>query len=355
MKKKMNPILPDEYRMIDDFELKNRIIEKKEQYGSRLVILGHHYQRDSVIELADLTGDSLELCQKAARQRKADFIVFCGVQFMAESADILSEENQIVQIPDPLAGCPLADFANIEGVEYAWKKIADICKDQKIIPITYINSDAELKAFCGRHEGITCTSSNAAKVVKWALERFDKIFFFPDQHLGRNTASAMGISSKQILLWNEDNLSDEEIDGAKVILWNGYCHVHTAFTPEHVWKTRSRFPDVKIIVHPESSKEIVDASDASGSTGQIIQYVENASAGSTIAIGTETNLVNRLNQMYPDKKIIPLVRSFCPNMFKINLNNLCWTLDNLGTLNVVDVPDAIKHDAKIALNRMLAL
>ncbi len=350
----MNPILPDKYRMLDNEELKNKILEKKEQYGPQLVILGHHYQRDAVIEFADLIGDSLELCQKAAKQQEATYIVFCGVRFMAESADILSTDNQVVQIPDPTAGCPLADFANIEQVEFAWEKIQTICKGEQVIPVTYINSDAELKAFCGQHDGITCTSSNAKKVIQWALEKYDKIFFFPDQHLGRNTASSMGLSPNQIIVWDEANLSDEATKKAKVILWNGYCHVHTAFTVEHVQRVRSKYPGVKIIVHPESSKEVVDASDASGSTGQIIKFVENAASGSPIAIGTETNLVNRLAQIHSDKKIIPLARSICPNMFKINLNNLCWTLDNLGTLNAICVPNAIKNDAKIALNRMLA-
>lgn len=351
----MNPILPDSYRTLDREGLRQKIFEKKKQYGSKLVILGHHYQRDEVIQFADLRGDSLELCQKAAKQHGADYIVFCGVLFMAESADILSAEHQIVQIPDPTAGCPLADFANIEQVEYAWNKIQSVCSGEKIIPITYINSDAELKAFCGRHDGITCTSSNSRKIVKWALERSDKIFFFPDQHLGRNTVSGMGISHEQISLWDEENLANEDIEKAKVILWNGYCHVHTFFHFDHVQNIRNKYPDAKIIVHPECAKEIVDASDASGSTGQIIQYVQNAPVGSTIAIGTETHLVNRLAHSYSDKKIIPLARSICPNMFKISLNNLCWTLDNLGAINVVSVPDSIKKDAKLALNRMLSL
>jgi len=351
----MIPILPDIYKKLTDEELRQRISSIKEKFGKRLIILGHHYQRDDIVAFADFGGDSLELCRRAAEQKDAEFIVFCGVHFMAESADIISSDSQQIHLPELMAGCPLADFANIDQVENAWKTLDSICGTENITPITYVNSDAQLKAFCGRNEGSVCTSSNATSVLEWALKKTEKVFFFPDQHLGRNTAKKIGVPQENILLWDFNRTDIEQIKNAQVILWNGYCHVHTFFSVEHVENIRKKYPGVKIIVHPECNERVVNLSENNGSTGYIIKYVNHAPTGSTIAIGTELNLVNRLAIQHKDKKIIPLARSLCPNMFKINLHNLCWTLENLGDINIIQVPAEIKHEARIALNRMLKL
>jgi len=352
----MNQILPDKYKNLSDEQLKIRIAQVKQRLDKRLLILGHHYQRDEVLEFADFRGDSLGLCQKAAQQKAADFIVFCGVHFMAESADILSADHQIVQLPDVTAGCPLADFANIEQVEDAWKKINTICGAGRVTPITYINSKAELKAFCGRNAGAVCTSSNAHLVIKWAFQQTEKIFFFPDQYLGKNTVLKMQISPDEIVLWNDGEPDlERKIAKARVILWDGYCHVHTNFTIDHIKNMRQSQPQATIIVHPECNDDVVRLSDESGSTGDIVKYVEQAPVGSTIIIGTELHLVQRLKNQYKNKTILPLARSLCPNMFKINLNNLCWILDNPGEVNIIKVPPDITADAKVALERMLLL
>jgi len=351
----MSQILPDNYKEYTDDKLRQLILNVKKQYDKNLVILGHHYQREDVIEFADYRGDSLELCQKAAIKTQAKFIVFCGVYFMAESADILSADNQIVHLPDTNAGCPLADFASIDQVERTWQELAQVYDKSDITPITYINSNAELKAFCGRNGGSVCTSSNADKILKWALRKSKKVFFFPDQHLGRNTARKMGIPQSRILQWDFESLNAEQIDKAQIILWNGYCHVHTLFRVDHIYQMRKQYPNVKIIVHPECTADVVEISDAVGSTGYIVNYIANAPAGSIFAVGTELNLVNRLALIHSNKKIIPLARSLCPNMFKINLNNLCWTLHNLGKINIISVPSKIKQQARIALEQMLAL
>ncbi|HDP97657.1 MAG TPA: quinolinate synthase NadA [bacterium] len=354
----MNQI-PDQYLKLEEDQLKQRISAVKSRLGEKLIVLGHHYQRDEVLQFADFRGDSLELAKKAAESKQAQFIVFCGVHFMAEAADMLSTANQTVQLPDITAGCPLADFAAIETVTDAWAEITSVCGNDSITPITYINSSAELKAFCGKNHGITCTSSNAQKVLKWAFNRTDKVFFFPDQHLGTNTSNTLGISPQQRIVWDPaaalgGNTADA-IANAKVIVWKGHCHVHTLFNRGHISQFRQKYPDGKVVVHPECTEEVVNLSDANGSTSYIIRYTENAAAGETIAIGTEINLVNRLNQTQPDKKLLPLARSLCPNMFKINLHNLCWTLENLGKINVVSVPETIKTDALIALERMLKI
>lgn len=352
----MKQILPDDYKKLSDDALKDRIIAMKQKLGERVVVLGHHYQRDAVIEFADYRGDSLGLCQRAAEQKKAKYIVFCGVHFMAESADILTADEQIVQLPDLMAGCPLADFADIDDVEHAWKALESICGSNKITPITYINSRAELKAFCGRNGGAVCTSSNATSVLKWALNKTDKAFFFPDQHLGRNTANKLGISPDRILLWeSHSNNTRNQIKQAQVILWPGYCHVHTFFTVDHIKQMREKYPDAKVVVHPECTEEVVKLSDDNGSTGYIIRYVERAPAGSTIIVGTELNLVLRLASVHKNKTILPLARSLCPNMYKINLNTLCWTLENPGKVNIIKISNEIKTEAKIALNQMLTL
>lgn len=337
-------------------ELRQRVREAKSKAGNSLTVLGHYYQKDEVIEFADFKGDSLGLCQQAVKQKDVEYIVFCGVHFMAESADILSAPGQIVQLPDMAAGCPLADFANIEMVEAAWAKLDKLVGSSGIVPITYINSDADLKAFCGRHGGSVCTSSNAASVLNWALNKGEKVFFFPDQHLGRNTANKIGIPADQMLLWElGKRFTTEQVQKAKIILWDGYCHVHHFFSTDHIEKVRTEYPGVKIIVHPESNADVVSMSDANGSTSGIVNFVKDAEKGSTIAIGTEFNLVNRLAALYPDKKVIPLAKSICFTMDKISLSNLCYALENLGKHNVVNVSPEIKKDAIIALNQMLAL
>jgi quinolinate synthase len=351
--------MPDKYRQMSDQELIERIKSRKEELSKRLVILGHHYQRREIVELADFRGDSLGLSRDASQQKEAEFIVFCGVHFMAESAEILSQPHQIVQLPELSAGCPMADMADVFQVESAWREIDDVCGSQNITPITYVNSSAELKAFCGRNDGVVCTSSNAASVFDWGFKRTDKLFFFPDEHLGRNTANQKGIQKGKVIVWNpEEEMggnTSKQIKDADVILWKGYCHVHTFFKPEHILAIRERYPQAIIIVHPECVEEVVNMADENGSTGFIVKFVVEAEPGSTIVIGTEINLVNRLAMEHPDKRIFELARSLCPNMYKINLKNLLWTLDNIGEINIVTVPEQIKSEAKVALERMLAI
>ena len=352
-------MIPDEYLNISEDQLRERISGIKKKMGRRLVILGHHYQRDEVIDFADYRGDSLGLSQKAAEQRQAEFIVFCGVHFMAEAADIISSKQQTVHLPDLDAGCPLANFADLESVTTAWEEIHTIIPSGSTLPITYINSSADLKAFCGENNGTVCTSSNALNVLKWAFNQSEKVFFFPDQHLGRNTANKLGITQDEQIVWDPDipfgGNSPESIRKAKVILWKGHCHVHTFFNINHILNFREKYPQGKIIVHPECNQDVVNAADADGSTSAIIRYVQNSLPGTVIGVGTELNLVNRLNHENPDKQVIPLARSLCPNMFKINLYNLCWTLENLGKVNIVHVPDEIGKNALIALERMLEI
>ncbi|MFC1863824.1 quinolinate synthase NadA [Thermodesulfobacteriota bacterium] len=342
-----------------DKELIRKISEKKEALGKELIILTHHYQRKEIVELGDFRGDSFGLSQKAAVDKEARYIVFCGVHFMAESAEILSLPHQIVQIPDIEAGCWMADMANIVLVEKAWKDLTSISGPEAITPIVYMNSDAELKAMCGRNGGIVCTSSNAPRALEWGFNQREKILFFPDQHLGRNSGNQMGIPSDEMIVWNSDKPlggnSPESIKRAKLILWDGYCLVHTRFTVDHMKNMRTNFPDAKIVVHPECTEDVVDIADAAGSTSYIVKYIDNAPKGSTIIIGTEVNLINRLAVEYPDKQVLALNESLCPNMYKINLENLLWTLENIGKVNVVKVPEEIKADAQIALDRMLAL
>jgi len=352
-------MIPETYRQMSDAEARQRILERKSHLGRRLVILGHHYQRDDVIELSDFRGDSYGLCQRAAEQAEAEFIVFCGVHFMAEAADILSRPEQIVQMPDVTAGCPLANFATLSDVQDAWQQLTEIYGDDHILPITYINSSAEIKAFCGEHHGAVCTSSNAKAAMQWGFQRSQRVMFFPDQHLGTNTANQLGIPREQRIIWDpalpRGGNTKEQIQQARLILWNGYCHVHTWFNLNHVTTIRQSFPAAKIVVHPECPEPVVNAADANGSTSFIINYVEQASPGTMIAIGTELNLVHRLAKVHRDKKVVPLARSLCPNMYKINLHNLCWTLDHLGQVNIVAVPDDIKRNARRAIDRMLQI
>lgn len=351
--------IPDRILRLSEQDLAKRLHALRESLGEQMILLAHHYQRPEVVALADRLGDSLELSRIAAQQRHAKYIVFCGVHFMAESAAILCKAHQLVIHPDFAAGCPLADMANLGQVEQAWRELEEVCDARSVTPVTYINSTADIKAFCGRHGGCICTSSNAKAVLQWALERSAKVFFFPDQHLGRNTANALGIGKDDQILWDPrqplGGNTQNQIGRAKVILWKGHCHVHTFFTTDHVEQARRQYPGCRIVVHPECIEEVVKAADANGSTGFIVRFVQNAEPGSCIVIGTEINLIARLAREHPDKRIYELARSLCPNMYKINLYNLYWTLSEQGKVNVVIVADDVKKDACRALTRMLEI
>lgn len=345
-------------------EIETRIEEARRELGERVVILGHHYQRDDVIRHADLTGDSYQLSVMAS-QTDAQFIVFCGVHFMAESADILGKPSQRVILPDMGAGCSMADMATIDQVEDAWEQLGEIgVLDSRVAPITYMNSSAAIKAFCGRHEGVVCTSSNAVPLFDIYLKEFDKMFFFPDQHLGRNTGAKFGIPLDKMVLWNpHEELggnTEEDLHNAKLILWRGHCSVHGRFKDWHVDKIRATVPGVKVLVHPECTREVVEKSDLNGSTSYIIKTVEESPAGSKWAIGTEVNLVNRLQTRFPDKEIHLLAPDLCmcATMYRIAPQNLCWAMENLLDGNVVNeivVDDETKHFANIALERMISM
>ncbi|HEX9038354.1 MAG TPA: quinolinate synthase NadA [Ktedonobacterales bacterium] len=363
--------IPREYALMSQDELDRRIAAARATLGERLVILGHHYQRDEIIKYADARGDSFKLAQYAATKQDADYIVFCGVHFMAESADILSAKRQRVILPNPAAGCSMADMANIAEVEELWGILDDMYRDeatpdgqQPVVPITYMNSAADLKSFCGRNGGIVCTSSNAPQVMAWAFERGKRVLFFPDEHLGRNTALKMGIPEGEIVVWNQrkdfGGLDDEQaLLDAKVILWKGWCSTHQRFTVEQIDEARERFPGVRVVVHPECSHEVVEAADLSGSTEYIVKVVNESPAGTIWAIGTEVNLVKRLAQEHPDKTIFCLDPIVCPcsTMYRIHPAYLAWTLEELVKGNVINdvvVDDEIARWAKLALERMLA-
>lgn len=349
---------------MEDAEIDATIEAAREALGKRVVILGHHYQRDDVIRHADLTGDSYQLSVMAS-QTDAEFIVFCGVHFMAESADILGKPRQRVILPDMGAGCSMADMASIDQVEDAWEQLREIgVLEQKVAPITYMNSTAAIKAFCGRNEGVVCTSSNAIPLFDQYLKQYDKMFFFPDQHLGRNTGSKFGIPLDKMVLWNPHlelgGNTEEELLDAKLILWRGHCSVHGRFKPWHVERIRQEIPGVQVLVHPECMKEVVDLSDLDGSTSFIIKTVENAPSGSKWAIGTEVNLVNRLQQRFPDKEIHLLAPDLCmcATMYRIAPQNLAWAMANLVegvVVNEIKVDDETKYYANIALERMIAM
>jgi quinolinate synthase len=350
---------PEEYRVLPDDELREKIASRKKELGSRLVMLTHHYQRRDVAAFGDFRGDSYLLCKQAAQQ-EAEFIVFCGVHFMAESAVVLARPEQKVFLPNPLAGCPMADMAPIDGVLTAWEELGDYVDLSRVSPISYMNSAADLKAFCGRNRGAVCTSSNAAKLFAWAFENNERIFFFPDEHLGRNTANAMNVDRDQVYLWNPGDIPAERdadaIRRAKVILWKGYCHVHGVFRHDHVEQTRAEHPGVKIVVHPECTEEVVAAADAVGSTSFIVNYVEKQPPGSTIAIGTDLNLIDRLAHEHRDKTILELAGqtcAMCVNMFRTTLNDVAFTLDHVETLTPMSVPDDVAKHAAVALERML--
>jgi quinolinate synthase len=344
-------------------ELGARIQKVRETLGSSLVILGHHYQRDEVIQFADFRGDSLGLARNAANCREAKYVVFCGVHFMAETAAILSQPNQAVLLPDLEAGCPLAEMADLPDVEEAWAQLSETMDvESEVMPITYVNSSAALKAFCGRHGGVVCTSSNAQNVLAWALERRPRVLFFPDQHLGRNTGKRMGIPLREMLLWNPSRAygghEPEALGEAKVLLWRGFCNVHQRFLPEHVLAWRERDPEIRIIVHPECKMEVVDLADEAGSTAYIIRRVEESPLGTTWAIGTEFNLVNRLKHEHPQQFIASLSPepSYCRTMNLITLEKLARVVEGLATgelINQVTVPEDVARHARVALERML--
>lgn len=338
-----------------------RIIAIKLKLGEKLFIPGHHYQKDEVIQFANVTGDSLQLAQLCAANEQAEHIVFCGVHFMAETADILTNVHQKVYLPDMRAGCSMADMANIFQTDRAWDALTEILGDT-IVPLTYVNSTAAIKAFVGKNGGATVTSSNAHSMVKWAFTQKERILFLPDQHLGRNTAYDIGIPLEQMAVWNpiNDKLEYEgEVEDIKVILWKGHCSVHEKFTVQNIADLRECDPEIRIIVHPECSREVVELADDNGSTKYIIDAIENAKPGSKWAIGTEMNLVNRLIQNHPNKQIVSLNPSMCPclTMNRIDLPHLLWSLEsivNSEDINVIQVDEDTTKDAIKALERMLA-
>ncbi|MBC2704119.1 quinolinate synthase NadA [Desulfobacula sp.] len=342
-----------------DKEIIDKIIKIKQKLENKLIILTHHYQRKEIVDLGDHRGDSFGLSQQAARDERAQYIIFCGVHFMAESAAILAKDHQTVQIPDMAAGCWMADMADSYLVEKAWNDVTAIVGNDTITPLVYMNSDAFIKAHCGKNQGAVCTSSNAPKAFVWAFRQREKIFFFPDEHLGRNTGNHLGIPEDKMIVWDPEKPlggnTEQDIKKAKVFLWKGYCLVHTRFTTDDMEAVRKNFPAAKIVVHPECTQEVVKASDAVGSTSFIVTYVADAPTGSTIIIGTEINLIKRLATEYPDKQILPLKESLCPNMYKINLKNLLTCLENVGKTNIITVDETIKKDASIALENMLNL
>src|SRR5687767_4403025 len=389
MAKSWQQPLPEIYNELTDGELRLRIASAKETLGSRLAILGHHYQQDAVVEFADYTGDSFELSRFAAAQRGIEYVVFCGVHFMAESADILTDESVRVILPDLGAGCSMADMANLDQTEDAWAQLAEACPDQLIVPITYMNSSAAIKAFVGEHGGAVCTSSNCRNVLEWALKggaaqgsghsqdsgprtqdssilnpRKVKILFFPDQHLGRNTAFAMGYPLDKMVVWDPTQdlggNSERDLVDADFVLWKGHCSVHALFRPEHVDAVRREHPNMKVIVHPECKFDVVQKADMAGSTAYIVKQVEAAPPGTEWAIGTEVHLVNRLKQQHPEQKIVVLsdCQCLCTTMFRIDLPHLCWVLENLAEGNVVNEIKVDPHTRKwatVALDRMLAI
>ncbi len=345
-------------------ELAARIADRRARLGRRLVILGHHYQVEEVVRFADHLGDSFKLAKDGAKRTDAEFVVFLGVHFMAESADILAQPGQQVILPDLGAGCSMADMANLDQVETAWSELTDGGRRDDLIPITYMNSSAAIKAFCGKRGGTVCTSSNATKVIPWALAQKPRLLFLPDQHLGRNVSCKLGIPLSDTAVWDPHALPEENMingcDEAKILLWKGHCSVHTKFLPEHVGQMRAKHPGITVLVHPECPKEVVDLADFWGSTEKIIKTVEDAPSGSKWAIGTEINLVSRLAGRFPDKLIVSLsgINCLCATMYRIDPPHLLWVLDNLVEGHVVNrivVPPDVKRDAKLALDRMLAL
>ncbi len=354
-----------DYQHLSADELFDRTAAAKRSLGDKVLVLGHNYQRDEVIEHADLRGDSLMLSKLAAQHAERPNIIFCGVHFMAETADILSRSQQTVILPDLAAGCSMADMAAIEQVEECWDSLGRVLPvEETVMPAVYVNSAAVLKAFCGEHGGITCTSSNARAVIEWSWARRQKILFFPDEHLGRNTANKMGIPREDMIVWDpfmpKGGNTIEAIKRARLILWKGHCSVHQMFQPAHVDYFRKEYPDVKVIVHPECHENVVNKADFVGSTEFIIKTVSAAPAGTIWAVGTELNLVNRLKRLQSDKRVFFLSSTVCQcaTMFRIDAPHLCWAMENLAEGHVVNrivVPDDEKVWAKAALDRMMAI
>ena len=359
---------PGDLPPASDPALVERARAAKETLGERLFVLGHHYQRDEVIQFADVTGDSFKLAKEAAARPEAEFIVFCGVHFMAESADILTSDAQKVILPDLAAGCSMADMARLRQVEDAWDALTAAGIADSVVPVTYMNSSADIKAFCGRNGGAVCTSSNAQVALEWAFEQHGpdtKVLFLPDQHLGRNTAVLqLGMSLDDCVVWNpllpSGGLTEQQLRDARIILWKGHCSVHGRFSADVIDELRAQRPDIKILVHPECTHEVVTKADLIGSTEFIIKTIEAAPAGSSWAIGTELNLVRRLAEQHPDKHIAFLDRNvcYCSTMNRIDLPHLVWALESLvdgNLVNVIDVDDQTEAEAKVALQRMLDL
>jgi len=359
----LQTLLPDHIVRLTENETDARIREVRGKLGRRLVILGHHYQRDEVIKFADFRGDSFKLSEWAASRKDAEYIVFCGVHFMAESADILSAPYQKVILPDMSAGCSMADMAAVDQVETCWEDLTRIT-NERIVPVTYMNSTAAIKAFCGSHGGAVCTSSNSPAVMRWALERGDKVLFLPDQHLGRNTAYGLGYRLEEMLVWDPyeelGGNTEERLKDARFILWKGHCSVHQRFLPQHVTHVRATYPGIRVVSHPECRFEVAQLSDDVGSTEYIIQRVSQASSGSKFAIGTDIHLVNRLKKENPRLFIIPLddCGCLCSTMFRIDAPHLLWSLENLlegRVVNQISVFPEVAENARIALNRMLEI
>ena len=353
----------DSYLLVPDNALDDRIAAAKARLGRDVVILGHHYQRDEVIKFADFRGDSLKLSFQAS-QAEGRYIIFCGVHFMAESADILRREHQTVILPDLNAGCSMADMADIGQVEACWSELSSLVDPRKIIPVTYMNSTAAIKAFTGEHGGSVCTSTNATEVMKWAFESGEKVLFLPDEHLGRNTGYRMGIPLDQMIVWDPyqeyGGNTPEAIRNSRIILWKGYCSVHQRFTPQQVDRVRREHPGIRVIAHPECRFEVAQTADQIGSTGGIIKAIQASPSGTQWAVGTEIHLVNRLSKELKNHKVISLDPSVCvcTTMFRITPQHLLWALENLGEGNVVNricVDERTRHHARLALDRMLAL
>ena len=355
--------LPDQYWQLTDAELADRIGAARSALGPSAVILGHHYQRDEIVRFADFLGDSFKLSMQAASRRDARFIVFCGVHFMAESADILSGADQQVILPNLEAGCSMADMADLDAVTECYQSIEDVC-GPSVLPVTYVNSSADLKAFCGQHGGAVCTSSNAGAILSWALERSDRVLFFPDQHLGRNTARQLGIEPDRTIVWDRarplGGNDPAALRRARLILWNGHCSVHMRFTTSQIARAREHYPDINVIVHPECRAEVVLAADAVGSTELIVKRIAESPPGSQWAVGTEINLVNRVAKEHPDKLVFCLDPVVCPcaTMYRIHPAYLLWSLESLlagEVVNRIAVAPEEAHWAREALTRMLEI
>ncbi len=358
--------LPERYLGLSDEEMDRRIAAAKRQLGRRLVILGHNYQRDEVITFADHTGDSYKLAGQVSRHPDAEFIVFCGVHFMAESADVLSAPHQQVILPDLAAGCSMSDMAEPGQLEMCWSDLEQMLdRTNHIVPVTYINSSAAIKSFVGEHGGVVCTSSNAAATLKWAWERGEKILFLPDQHLGRNTAYKLGVPLEQMVVWDPNEiwggLEPNTVKNARMLLWKGHCSVHARFTVRQIEQMRAQHPGIRVIVHPEVPWDVVQAADDSGSTEYIIKTVNASPSGSTWAVGTEVHLVNRLaRDVAPERTVFSLDQfgCLCSTMFRVSPNHLLWVLEGLvdgAVHNRIAVPEEQKRWTKVALDRMLSI